>query len=306
MIVTSGAGGGYDTYSRLLARHFPTHIPGRPNVVVKNMPGAGSRVGLNYVANVAPRDGTVVAVADSVIPLSGLFDPHGIRFNPLTLNWIGSVANQLSICVSWIDSSFKSIEDVMQRTMRVSGTGTSGWRVTLPRLFAQISGAKFVTVPGYATTESFLAVERREVDGTCPTYDTLLATKRDWLLDNKVRILMQFGLAPAAGLEDVPLARDKVVDPADRAALELILSQQLTGRPYFTVGEIPTDRAAALRAAFEATMRDPAFLAEAKRMHIWIDPLSSAQIHELLTKAYATPPPIIERARSLLMQSGAN
>ena len=303
LIVSSGAGGGYDTYARLLARFLPAHIPGAPRIVVKNMPGAGSRVATNYVANIAARDGSVIADADSIMPFSALLEGENTRFDPLKLAWLGSISRQLSICVAWSAGSFKTLDDVMSRPMHVSGTEVAGWRITLPRIYAKVSDAKLVAVPGYSTTESFLAVERGEVDGSCPTYDTVLAAKPDWLSDHKVRVLAQFGSGPVAGLEGVPLALDRVTSAADRAALELLLSQQVTGRPYYMHPDVPADRLRALRTAFDATMTDPEFLAEAVRMRLWIDPLSFAQMQGLLNKAYATPQPIVERARSLLAQA---
>jgi tripartite-type tricarboxylate transporter receptor subunit TctC len=306
LIVSSGSGGGYDTYSRMLARFLPSHIPGQPRIVVENMPGAGSRVALNYVANVAVRDGTIISDADSIMPFSALLEGENTKFDPLKLNWLGSMAKQISICVAWNKGSFKTLDDVMQRPMRVSGNGAAGWRVTLPRIYDSVSGAKLEPVPGYSSTEAFLAVERGEVDGTCPTYDTLLATNPDWLLGNKVKILMQFGLEPTTGLEGVPFALDKVKDATDRAAVELLLSQQLTGRPYLTSPDIPTDRLRALRTAFDVTMTDPEFMAEAQKVRLWIDPLSSAQMGTLMKEAYATPPQIIDRAKLLLAQASAN
>jgi tripartite-type tricarboxylate transporter receptor subunit TctC len=306
LVVSSGAGGGYDTYSRTLARHMPRHIPGEPRMVVQNMPGAGSLTAVNYVYNVAAKDGTVIGDSDSTMPFYTLFEGQNTKFDPYKLNWLGSIANQISVCFAWHTSAFKTLDDAMQRPMRMSGTGAQSWRVTLPRIYNDVAGTKFDSIPGYSSSEVFLAVERGEVEGTCPTYDTLLATKYEWLQQKKINILAQFGLAPAPGIEDVPLALDRVKDEADKAALKLILSQQLTGRPYMAPPGVPDDRLAALRAAFEATMTDPQFRAEAEKIHLWIAPLPWGEMHTLLDSAYGSPPEVIARAKALMQRALAS
>lgn len=303
VIVSSGAGGGYDTYSRALARHMVRHIPGEPRMIPQNMPGAGSLTAVNYVYNVAAKDGTVIGDSDSNMPFYTLFEGQNTKFDPYKLNWLGSIANQLSVCVAWSESSFKTLDEAMARPMRVSGTGAQSWRVTLPKLYNNVAGSQFNVIPGYSSTEVFLALERGEADGTCPTYDTLQATKFDWLQNKKIVFLAQFGLKPAHGLEDVPVALDRVKDPQDKEAMKLILSQQLTGRPYMAPPGVPADRVAALRTAFEATMKDPLFLADAEKIHLWIDPLNWNEMHKLLDSAYNAPPATIERARILMKKA---
>jgi tripartite-type tricarboxylate transporter receptor subunit TctC len=300
IIVSSDAGGGFDAYSRMLARHLTQHIPGTPGVVVQNMPGAASLTAVNYIANVAPRDGTVFSDADSTIPFYTLLEGENSKFDAHRLNWIGSINKVDFVCVAYNKSSFKTIDDAMQRPMRVSGSGgTAGWRVILPRLYNLVAGTKFEVVMGYAAPEAFLAMERGEVDGTCPSLDTLLATKSDWLRDNRLTFLTQFSLDPAPGFEKVPLAIERVKDPGDRAAMNLFLSQQLTGRPYVAPPDVPPERLQALHAAFDATMKDPEFLADAKKMGLPVDPLTSDEMKALLDKAYATSPEIVARTKAL-------
>ena len=153
VIVSSGAGGGYDTYSRALARHMFRHIPGEPRMVPQNMPGAGSLTAVNYVYNVAAKDGTVIGDSDSNMPFYTLFEGQNTKFDPYKLNWLGSIANQLSVCVAWSESSFKTLDDAMTRPMRVSGTGAQSWRVTLPKLYNNVAGSRFNVIPGYSSTE---------------------------------------------------------------------------------------------------------------------------------------------------------
>ncbi len=303
LIVSSDAGGGFDTYSRSLARHITRHLPGKPGIVVQNMPGAGSLTALNYISNIAPHDGLVFSDTDSTMPFYKLLEGANSRFDPFELNWIGSISKQIGVCIAWHESSFKTLDDAMQRPMRLSGTGNAGWRVILPRLYNSVAGTKFEVITGYSATEVFLAMERREVDGACATYDTLLATKSDWLRQKKLTFLAQFGREPAAGLEGVPLALDRIKNPDDRVAMELILSQQLTGRPYVAPPKVPPERLAALRAAFDATMTDPEFLADTQKMRLMVDPLTSVQFKALLDKAYASKPATIERARALVARA---
>jgi tripartite-type tricarboxylate transporter receptor subunit TctC len=304
LIVSSDVGGGYDAYARLLARHITRHVPGRPGIVVQNMPGASSLNAVNHIANVASREGLIFSDTDSTMPFYTLFEGANSRFDPRRLGWLGSASRQIGVCVAWHESPFKTIEDAMARPMRLAATAAAGWRFTMPRLYNIVAGSKFDVITGYAAAQVFIALERREVDGACATYDTLLALRPDWLRDGKLTFLAQFASQPVAGLEQVPLGLERIKNPADRAAMELILSQQITGRPYVMPPDVPPARLAALRAAFGATMVDPDFLADAQKMRLMIDPLSAEQFNALLERAYAAPPERIERAKALLAQAG--
>ena len=299
LIVSSGVGGGYDAYGRALARHLGDHIPGSPHILVQNMPGAGSLTAVNYLVNIAAKDGTVISDSDSTMPLYPLLQGQNAKFDPRRIRWIGSTAEQISLCVAWAAGSFKTLDDAKRRPMRVSASGAATLRGIVPRLYNQVAGTRFEVVAGYSTSEVFLAVERGEVDGTCFTYDTLLAAKYEWLEQKKIVILAQFGQHSAPGLESVPMALDRIADPEDRAAVDLILSAELMGRPYLAPPEIPAGRLAALRAAFDATMADPRFRADAEKARLLVSPLPGKDIEVLLQRAYAAPPAIIERARRL-------
>jgi hypothetical protein len=237
------------------------------------------------------------------MPFYKLLEGTNSRFDPMKLNWIGSISSQLGVCVAWHANSFKTLDDVMARPMRLAGTGTAGWRFILPRLYNIVVGTKFEVILGYSAPQVFLAMERGETDGACVTYDTLLATKSDWLQQKKLTILAQFGLTPAHGLDTVPLALDRIKDSTDRAAMELILSQQLTGRPYVAPPDVPPTRLQALRGAFDATMQDAEFLADAAKRRLVIDPLTSEQMASLLKQAYASPSDTVTRARSLMARA---
>ena len=303
MIVASGAGGGYDAYARVLARHLPKHVPGEPRMVVQNMPGAAGIVAINHMYNRADRDGSVMAASDSITPFAGLLEMDASKYDPRQFGWIGSIGKQISICIAWHASPFQTVKDVMEKPMRVSGTGATGWRIILPKILNATAKSKLVPIAGYSSAESLLAVERGEVDGACPTYDTLTVTKPHWIEKKLVRTLFHFALEKVAELEGVPSILDYVADPIDRAALELILSQQTTGRPVLAPPGVPIARLRALRSAFAATMKDAELVAEAKRTGLMIDPVEADAMEALIDNAYSRPPAIVERAKALLAQA---
>jgi tripartite-type tricarboxylate transporter receptor subunit TctC len=302
LIIGSGAGAGYDVYGRLLARHLSRHIPGQPRIVVQNMPGAGGIKAANHLATIAVRDGSLISDTYSTMPLYPLLDGRGATFDPLKFNWLGSIARAMSACIAWHTTTFRSLDDVMQREMRVSATGVGGWRVISPRMLNLLTGTKFRVITGYGPNEDYLAIERGEVDGACTTYDTLQATKFEWLSQKKVRFIAQFGAKPEPGLGDATMVRDRIKDPNDLKPFALIMSQQEYGRPFAAPPDTPADRVQALRAAFNATMQDPAFREEAKKAHLWLDSLTAEQMEKLIKSAYSSPPDVIQRARAILAQ----
>jgi tripartite-type tricarboxylate transporter receptor subunit TctC len=300
IVVGSGAGGGYDTYTRVLARTIPKYIPGHPRIVVQNMPGASGIKALNHIYAQAPRDGSVFSAAANTMPLDPLFGGPASKFDPFKLNWIGSIGKQVNVCVAWAAGPFKSLDDAIAREMKVSATGNTGWRAMLPRMYNALAGTKFKVIQGYETTASMLAVERGEVDGTCTTYETLAATQADWIQHKKVRFLAQFGATPIAGLEDVPNGLDRIKNPLDLKAFKLITLQEEFGRPYVAPPEIPAERREALRTAFDRTMKDAGFLAEAKKTGMMVEPMTGAEIDAVLKEAYAAPKNIVERGKEIL------
>jgi len=303
LIISSGAGGGYDVYSRLLARFLGNHIPSNPRIIPQNMEGADGLTAINYVTNVAPKDGSVISDTYSTMPFYMLVDGRNAKFDASQINWLGSISKALSVCIAWKGRGFDTLDDAMQRNMRVAGTGATGWRSVLPHLYNLVAGSKFDVITGYATGADYLAVERGEVDGSCTTYDTLLASEIEWIRQKKIIFLAQFADTPAPEMPDVPLGLDRIKSKDDRAAMELILAQQETGRPYLTPPGVPADRVQALQAAFEATMKDPDFIAAAKEANLWLAPMDADHMRTLIQKAYATPPEIVSRAKSLLQEA---
>lgn len=261
LVVGTGAGGGYDAYARLLARHIVKYLPGT-KLVVQNMAGAAGLSAINHTYNLAERDGSYMADAPSTMPLYPLLDGTNAKFDAIKLNWLGSISRATSVCVAWHSAPFKTLQDAIARPMRLSSTGSTGWRTIMPRVYNIVGGTKFEIITGYSTGNDLLAIERGEVDGGCITWDALTSTRSDWIKEKKLTYLAQMGLKPLEALKDIPMGIDRITEPTSREATELILSQQETGRPYVMPPGVPAERVDFMRAAFLKTMSDPAYLAE--------------------------------------------
>ena len=301
LIIASGVGGGYDAYGRTLARHFGRHLPGNPIVIVQNMDGASGLEATNHIANRAERDGSVFLATYNSLLIQPLFDNNNILFDALTLNWIGSVAKSTAFCFTWHTSSARSLEQAMVREVTMGSTGATGNNTIFPKLLNQLTGTKFKPIPGYTSNGVYLALEQGEVEGICGTgYAAVNATKPQWLSEKKLNILTQFGIGKSADMPDVPLARDFVKNPADRKIFDLLAYPQEMGRPFVAPPNVPQDRLQALRRAFDATMKDPEFLAESKKAFQDVEPLTGEEVTRLLKDAYATPQDVIVRYKELI------
>jgi tripartite-type tricarboxylate transporter receptor subunit TctC len=304
-IVGNSVGGGYDVVTRLLVRHMARHIPGEPKIIVQNMPAGNGIAAMNHAYAIAPRDGTVFTAVVNNMPYEPLFGGKAARYDVFKLNWVGSTSKQTNVCLAWHASGFKSLDDVMQRTMRVSGTGVTGWRSFLPKLFNGVAGTKFEVINGYNSPGSMLAVERGEVDGICADYATVKANHRAWIEEGKIAILAQFGLTRLPGLDSVPVGLDRVKEPLDRQAVGLFLSQQEFGRPYVMPPDVPKDRLDAIRKAFEATLSDPQFVQDSRKLEMDISPMSGLELEAMLKTSYAVSPEVVNRTKELLQRAGA-
>jgi tripartite-type tricarboxylate transporter receptor subunit TctC len=299
-IVPSGAGGGYDAYGRLLARHLGNHIPGHPRIVVENMPGASGVVGTNWLYNIAPRDGTVIGSTYNTLLAEPLLGNTATKFDPTKFEWIGSMNTQYNSCAVWHTSSIKTIEDAMKREVRVSTTGLAGNSAKTPLMLNTLLGTKFKVIAGYTTTGMRLAVERGEVEGICGlSYDTYAAANPEWLIDKKVRFILQTGSKPVKALPDVPLLINYVKDPMQRAALKVLDVNEEVGRPHMLPPGVPDYLVKALRTAFNETMRDPKFLEDAGRMRIEPEPMTGEEMEAQIKEAYAAPKDVVAVAAKL-------
>lgn len=301
LVIGSGAGGGYDVYARFLARHLARHIPGNPTIVSQNMPAASGLAATNWAYSAAaPRDGSVILATYNALLDDPLYGSPVARFDPLKFETIGSIAKQQTVCATWHTSAIKTIAQARQQQVTVSATGSSGDRATMPRILNALIGTKFKVINGYGTTESMLAVERGEVDGMCGvSWSTLKVSNPDWVQNKRLNVMIQAGSKPQAGLADVPLVVDLAATPEDRALIELLFFPQEMGRPFVMPPGTPKDLVNTIRRAFDATMKDPAFLAEAEKSLFDINPLTGEEMEAILHRAYATPKSMIRRAGEL-------
>ena len=302
MIIASGAGGGYDTYARALARHMTKHIPGNPTIVPRNLPGAGGLIAANTLYNNSAADGLTFAALTNGAAMDPLFGERAARFDAQQLNWLGSIGKLENICITWQGRPITRFEQTKAREVAVSASGAGGNSSIMPKILNQFLGTKFKVIGGYTEgSGTTLALERGEVDGVCGlSYSTLRTMHADWFRDRKVNVIVQIGLEKIRDLPDVPNALDLIANPEDRRVLELILIRQEMGRPFALPDGVAQDRVAILRAAFEATLKDPAFIADAQKLQMEIDPLTGAEIEALLRTAYSAPQPIVQRAAQLV------
>jgi tripartite-type tricarboxylate transporter receptor subunit TctC len=299
IVVGYDTGGGYDIYARALARHIGRHLPGNPNVIVKNMPGAASRQAANHIYNIAPKDGTVIGTIARGLPTDELLGSGGIRFESTKLTWIGSMNNEVSVGVAWHTSPVKTLEDAKSREMVVGAISDS-------LLFAQVMnavlGTKFKMITGYKSgAEIGLAMERGELEGRMGwSWSSILSMNPEWIRDGKIKNLVQFSTSKHADLPNVPLVTELAGNENDRSLLELVFSRQVIGRPFVAPPGLDPETVQILRKAFDDTMRDPAFLAEMQKANLEVNPIPGADVAALIDRLFKTPPDVIERAKAIL------
>jgi predicted outer membrane repeat protein len=297
MYVGSGGGGGYDAIARLVARHMSRYLPGNPNFVIKNMPTAAGVASANFIYNSAPRDGSAILAAQNASLMLPLYNSPVAHYDPRKLEWIGSTDKQQAICVTWVTSPIKTLEDATKRDVPVAATGVSAGPGVYPKILNALFATRFKVISGYDTGSMRLAVEKGEVEGICGlAWQTYKAISFDWIENRKLNVLVQLGLEKNAELRDVPLAVDLLKDPDDRKVLELIVLPQEFGRPFVAPPGVPADRMAVYRRAFQAVLKDEQFRAESAKQRLSIEPLDDKQIQALLERAYAAPKPIHDRA----------
>lgn len=296
LIVGNNAGGAYDAYARLLARHMGKHMPGNPSFVVKNMTGAGTLIATNWLFNVAPKDGATIGNFHERMGLEPKVEPKGTQYDGREFTWLGSMAKQTSICLSWHTSGIVTVDDAKKREVIAGGSGVAGSSAIFPRVMNAVIGTKFKLITGYGGNDTDIALERGEIESRCGFgWASLKATQPEWVRDKKVNLLVQFSLKKHPELPDVPLLLDLVSKPEDRQALEILFGTQEMGRPFAAPPGIPEDRKVALRKAFDASMQDKALLQEAESMTLEIDPISGEEIQKLMVYLYDVPDPIYKR-----------
>lgn len=306
-LVGGNAGGGYDVYARAISRHIAKYIPGAPAVVVRNQPGAGSGTAAATIYNTAPKDGTWVGVLFPGVIMGPILDPQSrLTFDPAKFIYVASADSGTRVCITGKASSAKTMKDVLERKAIMGASAAGGSSRDYAYMLKHTTGAKFDVVSGYkGTVDIFLAIEQGEVDGTCGLdWSSLKAQRPTWVRDGTARVVVQMGLndEPELNKLNVPNIWDFVSSPDDKAAIELVLAQQIFGRPYVLAPETPAENAATLRQAFMETFKDKEFLADAGKSRIDINPTSGEDVQKLVAQVFATKPAIVERAKKITQE----
>ena len=299
MLIGYSSGGGYDTYARMIARHWPDLIPGKPTMIPRNVPGAGSMRLMNELYNIRPKDGTVVATVSRGIVHEELWGTKGVKFKSADMTWIGSANDEVSVCAFWHTVGLKSTDDFMKRELIVGGTGPGADTDTFPQVLNNVFGTKLKLVTGYPGGNDInLAMERGEVQGRCGwSWSSVVSTRPAWLKNKSIYIPVQIAMSKHPDLPNVPLVLDLARDQRERKIFELIFARQAMGRPYLAPPKVPADRAAMLRATFMGVMKDPKFLAEANKAKLEITPVDGAAVQKIIADMFNAPKDIIEASR---------
>ena len=297
VVIGYSVGGGYDLYARLLSRYLGKHLPGTPTVIPQSMPGAGSLKSIMYLSGVAPKDGTTFGTFGRSMVLEPLFS--GAKFDPRKLNWIGSITQDTTLCVTSVSSGIATWNDLMTKGARMGGQAAGSDPDEGANILRHLFGSNLKLVTGYpGNNEMALALERGELDGFCGlSWSSLLGRHPDWLRDHKINLIVQASATGAANNIPAPQIFSKTDDPKKLAALKLIFSTQALARPYAAPPGVAPERLAALRRAFLATAADPDFLAEAKKLELDVDPVSGPDLEKAIAEMYAQPPEVISLAK---------
>ena len=296
LVIGYSAGGGYDAYARLLARFMGKHTPGDPSIIPQQMAGAGSLRAANYIYSVAPKDGSVFGTFSRNMGISPLVDKA--QFDSRKFTWLGSVTDDTTTCVSSAASPIKDWSGFLSTPSKFGGLGSGADPDVWALMYKNVFSAKVQLITGYpGTNDAILAMERGEVDGLCGlSWSTIKTEHPRWIEDHSVRIIVQAALKKEPELGPVPLATDLVTNPEQLQILKVLLATQAMARPFAAPPDIPADRKAALLSAFDATMSDPDFLAEAKKQNFDVRPVPASKIDAILTEIYATPKNVIDKA----------
>ena len=299
IVVGFGSGGGYDLWARTLGRHIGRHLPGRPAVVTQNMTGAGSLNAANHLYSVAPRDGSTIGLIARDAVLSPLLGQRGARFDATKFSWIGSPTMETNVCVVFHTARVQTYDDLLHTEAILGSTGFGSGASVYPRALNALLGTKFRLITGFASTSDvFLAMERGEVDGNCESLDSIASRRPDWVSSGKVKVLFEGGAEPR--LKNVPFILDKARTEEERLAIRLLYAGQGFGRPFLAPPDLPAERLAAVRAAFDATMKDPAFAEDVHRQGFELDPKSGEQLAALVARIHATPKAIVDKVAKLI------
>jgi tripartite-type tricarboxylate transporter receptor subunit TctC len=301
MVIGFGAGGGYDLWARIVARHIGRHLPGKPNVIAQNLEGAGSFRAANYIYTVAPKDGTVMGLIARDAPLGPLTGAPGAQFDATKLSWLGTPTTETNVCISYKTAQVKTVQDLFTKQLVVGDTGVGTGTHSYPKALSELLGMKFKIVGGYpASSDVFLAMERGEVEGICESLDSVSGKRPDWISNKTVNLLFQGGTQPNHEINDVPFVVDLAKNDQDKKSIEFLYAGQGIGRPFVAPPDLPPERLKMLRDAFNSTMKDPEFIAEVKLRKLDLEPETGEHLEALIKKIYATPKPIVDKISELI------
>ena len=301
MVIGYSPGGTYDLYARLVGRFLGDFIPGKPRIVIRNMPGGGSRVAATYVYNVAPKDGTVIATGDQSLSIEQAMGDKSLAIDVNRFQYIGSPIAENNTLVTWHTSGVKTIEDARQKEVPVGATGGST-SSQYPKAMNALLGTKFKIIMGYpGGNDISLAMEKGEVMGRgSNAWGAWKSTHPDWVREKKINVLVQIGLKKADDLPDTPLLMDLARNDEDRAVLKLLSASGSIGRPLFIAPGVPAERVKALRDAFNRMVKDKAFLDAAAAEKFEISPVSGEELQRIVGDIVATPKPIADRLTQII------
>ena len=301
LIIGFGSGSGYDTWGRIVARHIGRHLPGKPQVVPQNLPGAGSFVATNNIYAAAPKDGTVFGAIARDAALGPLSGAPGARFDATRLTWLGTPARETNICLAFHTAKVKRIEDLTTTQLILGDTGPGTGTYSYPKALNGLLGFKFKSITGFhASSDVYLAIDRGEVDGICESLDSALGKRPDWVKDKKINILFQGGAAPSPELPGVPFILDHARTDEQRLEIRYLYAGQGLGRPFVAPPDMAPERVKMLRDAFDAAMQDPELAADVKKSNLTLDPDTGANLAQLVRQIYATPKAIVEKVGGLI------
>jgi tripartite-type tricarboxylate transporter receptor subunit TctC len=302
LIISAGVAGGYATYARLLVQHMPNHLPGKPDMIFQSMPGAGGLLATNYLFSQAPQDGTVIGLIHSTVPLGPLLGMQGARFDALKLNWLGSMDRSDGPCTAWHTSPIKTWEDMLTKEFIVGSSGVGSQMEIYPAAINKLFGTKMRVIGGYKDGALiFQAMEREEIHGRCgPQLTSIGALRPQWLSEKKIRVPIMVSEQRSKMFPDAPTLIELAKDESTRQQIRLLIVSQDLDRPVLAPPGLPPERVKLLRDAFNATMKDPAFLADIKKLRLTLDWVTGEEVAKLLATAYAAPPDVVAAAKELM------
>ncbi len=299
-------GGGYDVYARFLSRSYGQYLPGKPNVVVQNVPGAGSLKLANQLYHSAPRDGSVIGAIGREQITAPLFKVKGAQFDATKINWLGTLDRSTSLCVTWHTTGVTENRQLLDKELVLGGTGPASLTVVLPTALRNLLGYKLKIIPGYpGGNEIALALERGEVQGRCGwSYSSLMSTYPSWISEGKLNVLAAASSKRLPELPNVPTVLELANDERTRQILSLIVAPEEMARPYLAPPDVPADRLSALREGFSKLIRDPRFIKEGRALGLELDPGDWKEMTEDVARLYRTPEEIVAIGRGLIAGEG--